>query len=136
VILDTEGNIFGGFTPVEWESRRCNLRLGKCDNRFKADHSLRSFIFTLKNPHSIPARIFPLNLDKKERGIGCSSFWGPCFCEICIGDNCNTSRFNSAQFKGSDDVYRNDSDVAVVFTRKAPFRVKDIEVFEITDDLL
>jgi hypothetical protein len=46
VILDTEGNIFGGFTPVEWESRTSSPWC-------KADDSLRSFVFTLKNPHNI-----------------------------------------------------------------------------------
>jgi hypothetical protein len=34
VILDTNGNIFGGFTPVEWESYA----------RYKADRSLKSFL--------------------------------------------------------------------------------------------
>jgi hypothetical protein len=52
VILDTIGNIFGGFAPVEWESRLWNAKYGK------ADDSLKSFVFTLKNPHNIPARKF------------------------------------------------------------------------------
>jgi hypothetical protein len=38
VILDTDGNIFGGFTPVEWD----------CTSKYKADPDLRSFFFTLK----------------------------------------------------------------------------------------
>jgi hypothetical protein len=57
VILDTKGNIFGGFTPLEWE-------LGPFVN---ADFSLKSFLFTLKNPHNIPARRFALNV---EEGAG------------------------------------------------------------------
>jgi hypothetical protein len=32
VILDTKGNIFGGFTPVEWESRVWNKKVGKDNN--------------------------------------------------------------------------------------------------------
>jgi hypothetical protein len=47
VILETEGNIFGDFTPVKWESPR--------NGKFKADDSLKSFLFTLKNPPNIPA---------------------------------------------------------------------------------
>jgi hypothetical protein len=35
LILDTDGNIFGGFTPVEWESASC---------KYKCDNSLRSFL--------------------------------------------------------------------------------------------
>jgi hypothetical protein len=46
LIQDTEGNIFGGFTPLEWES----------GYKFKADPSLKSFLFTLTDPHNLPAR--------------------------------------------------------------------------------
>jgi hypothetical protein len=53
VILDTKGNIFGGFTPIEWEARVWNGKYGKNDNRYKADDSLKNFVFTLKNPHNI-----------------------------------------------------------------------------------
>jgi hypothetical protein len=34
VIEDTKGNIFGGFTPVEWESREWNRKEGRRDNRW------------------------------------------------------------------------------------------------------
>jgi hypothetical protein len=47
VILDTDGNIFGGFTPVKWESSK--------NGKDKADPSQKSFLFTLKNPHNFPA---------------------------------------------------------------------------------
>jgi hypothetical protein len=57
VILDTKGNIFGGFTPVEWESRPSSY--------WKADDSLKSFLFTLKNPHNIPAMRFALKPEKR-----------------------------------------------------------------------
>jgi hypothetical protein len=46
LILDTEGNIFGGFTPVRSESRECNSEASKAlgwDTCFKADPSLRVF---------------------------------------------------------------------------------------------
>jgi hypothetical protein len=42
VILDRNGNIFGGFTPVEWETRTK-------EPFFKADPSQKSFLFPLKN---------------------------------------------------------------------------------------
>jgi hypothetical protein len=56
VILDTEGNIFGGFTPVKWDSNAME----------QGDDSQRSFVFTLKNPHNIPARRFALKAEKKQ----------------------------------------------------------------------
>jgi hypothetical protein len=43
VILDTRGNVFGGFTPVEWESRAWNGKFGNKNNCFKADPSLKGF---------------------------------------------------------------------------------------------
>jgi hypothetical protein len=47
---------FGGFSPVEWEN--------ECS--FKADASLKSFLFALKNPHNVPARRFALKAEKKD----------------------------------------------------------------------
>jgi hypothetical protein len=60
-IQDTKGNIFGGFTPVEWEPRT-----GNWNERFKADPSLMSFLFTLKNPNNFPARKFALKAQKED----------------------------------------------------------------------
>jgi hypothetical protein len=84
VILDTEGNIFGGFTPVEWESRVWNGRRQEEDNTRKADESLKSFVFTLKNPHNLPARRFALKAEEKQCAIWCDSGWGRCFCDIGV----------------------------------------------------
>jgi hypothetical protein len=74
LIEDTEGNFFGGFTPVEWES--CTPW------KWKADPSLKSFLFTLKNPQNFPARKFALKAEKKDEAIGCECWWGPCFRDI------------------------------------------------------
>jgi hypothetical protein len=125
MILDTKGNIFGGFTPVKWESG---------DNQ-KADDSLKSFLFTLKNPHNIPARRFPLKANRKECAIDCHSEYGPLFgengCGICIWDNCNAHSESNTGF----DSYNNDTGQAGddFFTGSSDFQVKEIEVFEITD---
>jgi hypothetical protein len=99
VILDTNGNVFGGFTPVKWESR----------NRIpchKADTSLRSFIFTLKNPHNIPARKFALKPEKKSAAIWCDSGRGPCFSDIRVYDNGNAHTDNETVL---GRVYTNDT---------------------------
>jgi hypothetical protein len=81
LILDTKRNVFGGFTPVEWDS----------SNSLKADDSLRSFLFTLKNPHNIPARRFALKAERKGEAISCSSMCGLYFGgDICVFENCST----------------------------------------------
>jgi hypothetical protein len=132
VILDTEGNIFGGFTPVEWESRVWNGKLSDESNCWKADDSLKSFIFTLKNPHNIPARRFVLRDDSKHTAINCHSGFGPRFCDIAVRDDCNANT-NSATHLGW--AYTNDTglNMTIVFTGSQNFQVKEIEVFEMTN---
>jgi hypothetical protein len=135
VILDTKGNVFGGFTPVEWESSTKKW-LGDDEPLPKADDSLRSFVFTLKNPHNIPARRFALKAEEKWRAIYCDSKWGPCFGDdlgdIYVSDNCNAGT-RSLTSLGS--VYTNETgvDEKTVFTGSSYFRAKEIEVFEITE---
>jgi hypothetical protein len=126
VILDTKGNIFGGFTPVAWESRVWNSKYRDENNCFKADDSQKSFLFTLKNPDNIPARRFALNAEKKQRSIQCDSDCGPWFgspCDIGVSDRCNanTDSYTAIVLPGM-----------VVFTGSRSFQVKEIEVFEIT----
>jgi hypothetical protein len=132
VILDTDGNVFGGFTPVEWESREWNGKHGREDNCLKADDSLKSFLFTLKNPHNIPARRFALKAEEKWAAIVCDSESGPFFWDIGVSDNCNANSL-SHTFLGL--VYTNDTglDGNAVFTGSEHFQVKEIEVFEITE---
>jgi hypothetical protein len=133
VILETDGNIFGGFTPSEWAARKWNRKLEDEDNCFKADPSLKSFLFTLKNPHNVPARRFPLKADKKDKAIYCESELGPCFWDIGVSDNCNANT-NSGTYNFRSS-YANDTglDGETFFTGSKYFKVKEIEVFEITD---
>jgi hypothetical protein len=116
LIQDTLGSIFGGFTPLEWESPVWNGKIGREDNRSKADPSLKSFRFTLKNPHNSPARIFALKAAKKDYAIYCDSEWGPCFYDIYVSDNCNANT---------------DSESDTVLTGWGYFTVDELEVFEI-----
>jgi hypothetical protein len=116
VILDMNGNIFGGFTPVEWETA--------AGWKHKADPSLKSFLFTLKNPHNLPARRFGLKAESTNAAIPCVSTRGPHFGDICLWDTCTGfSRSSTAHFGRA---YTND-------TGLQDFKVKEIEVFEITD---
>jgi hypothetical protein len=131
VILDTDGNIFGGYTPVEWESRAPNSNWDN-SNCFKADPSLKSFLFTLKNPHNFPARRFALKAEKKDEAIFCNSSCGPYFGnDIGVSDNCNK---NTGSHTWLGPSYTNDTGLRgkTFFTGSESFQVKEIEVFEIT----
>jgi hypothetical protein len=135
IIQDTDGNVFGGFTPVEWESLMWNGKSGGENNRLKGDDSLRSFLFTLRNPHYIAARKFALRAENKHRAICCECERGPVFGDYCIyvdGDSGET-RCGTLYSYSNDCAYANDTDVTDVFTRWGSFTVKEIEVFEIAD---
>jgi hypothetical protein len=127
VILDTEGNIFGGFTPVEWDS----------ENDSKGDDSVESFLFTLKNPHNIPARRFPLKAEMKNWAICCKSGCCPLFgygmfnYDLAVMDDCNVNTKNYSYLGNSD----NDTELgnSIVLTSSKYFKVQEIEVFEITE---
>jgi hypothetical protein len=120
LILDTEGNIFGGFTPLEWQS---------CGYDFRR----KSFIFTLKNPRNFPARKFALQAEMNFGAITCDSSYGPHFSDIYVSDNCNANTGSCTNIFG--DYYANDTgrDGKTFFTGSWNFTVKEIEVFEITD---
>jgi hypothetical protein len=107
LIGDTEGNIFGGFTPVEWESRTRNYKdEDEADDCWKADPSMKSFLFTLKNPHNVPARRFALKAEMKDEAIWCDSDSGPYFREIFVSHNCNA---NTDSFAWLGASYTNDT---------------------------
>jgi hypothetical protein len=123
VILDTKGNVFGGFTRPEWDS----------SGRRKTDDCLRSFVFMLKNPCNIPARTFALKAEKKREAIYCGSIWGPSFgWDIYVSDNCNAHTSGPILLGYA---YTNDTglDGLTVSTGSSDFQVKEIEVFEITE---
>jgi hypothetical protein len=128
VILDTDGNTFGRFTPVEWEPR------GVLDT-WKADPSLKSFLFTLKNPHNIPARRLPLKGEKKDKAICCVFDYGPHFGDLHVSDNCNANTFSfSSTWFGVHHTNDTGLDGTTFFTGSQYFQVKEIEVFEITNE--
>jgi hypothetical protein len=130
MILDTKGNIFGGFTPVKWESL---IWRGDIEDSAKGDDSLKSFVFTLKNPHNLPARKFALKDEKKWRAIDCSSEGGPTF-DYDLGV-CDDSNANTDSHTGLGSVYINDTglDGEIILTGSKCFQVKEIEVFEILE---
>jgi hypothetical protein len=140
LILDTGGNVFGGFTPLQWESRVWNGKHDDANNLNKRDDSLKSFIFTLKNPHNRPARKFALKAEKKQCAINCWSLRGPALGygppDLSIAGNCNAN--TDGDTKGFGQTYTNDTglDGKTLFTGSVKFTVREIEVFEITDSTI
>jgi hypothetical protein len=134
LVFDTNGNIFGGFTPLKWESRVWNGKIQDESNVFKADDSQKSFVFTLKNPHNFPARRFALKGEWKHRAIKCNSKLGPSFAGgFAVSDNCSPNTENCAFTFGLR--YTNDTglDGETFLTGSKNFRVQEIEIFEIAD---
>jgi hypothetical protein len=137
VILERDGNIFGGFTPAKWESLECNGKLGKENNCAKADDNEKSFIFRLKNVHKVGEWRFGLKSEEKWRAIYCDAGCGPCFgfgfCDIFVFDNCNANTHSRSYDLGQ--TYANDTglDGRTFLAGWEYFQVQEIEFFEITD---
>jgi hypothetical protein len=120
--------VFGGFMPVKWE----NSGWGEDDGHFKGDDSLRSFLFTLRNPHGVPPRKFALKADKKDMAICCYSDEGPVFGlnDMVVNNNCNTDSYSFTHGR-RDRFYESDTAFEHFYTGAARFTVKEIEIFEI-----
>jgi hypothetical protein len=136
IIHDTRGNIFGGYTPLEWESCQWNGKKDETNNCLKCDESLTSFLFTLTNPHNIPAKRFALKADRKQFAIFCEPTYGPTFgsysADIVIHMNCHIEG-SDASTGGFGTTYLNETRFTsgAVLTGSPKFTVKEIEVFEI-----
>jgi hypothetical protein len=136
VIQDTNGNIFGAFSPLPWES--------EC--KTKQDRTLSSFLFTVRNPHGVPPMKFPLMPDKSRYAIFCYAGYGPSFgfpdmTDLRVCDHCD----RPAKIQGGNSycgsfglTYENSTGIGQSkgtneFFAGAPFfTVKEIEVFEIS----
>jgi hypothetical protein len=125
LIADTDGNVFGGFSPVKWEF----------SGKWKGDDSLRSFLFTLKNPHGVPPRKFGLKAEKKQQAL-----WGDSTdftrfdqsCDIYVSNGCNANRYSYTHFgiRWSNCAYANDTALEHFLTGAEKFTVKESKVFE------
>jgi hypothetical protein len=126
LIRDASGNVFGGFTPVKWESSAPG-EIG----HVKGDESLRSFLFTLKNPSGVAARKFALKAGAKQSAICCDTDCGPVFGRTCIyvADSCNANTLNF----GEEYESVSGKVEAEFLTGAQFFTVKEIEVFQIAN---
>jgi hypothetical protein len=123
VFIDMDGNTFGGFTPVEWTSKDVT----------KGDASLKSFLFTLKNPHGLPARRFTLKPERKGMAVSGYARYGPMFGDDLYADY-SVAGVSQTVTSHLGQVYTNDTGLAgdTLLTGAAVTQVKEIEVFEIT----
>jgi hypothetical protein len=100
---------------------------------YNSDTSLKNFLFTLNNPHNVPARRFALKQEMKDWAIYCNSGAGPAWSGgITVHDNCNADRRSLTC--GFGDKYINDTglDAMTFFTGSPNSQVKEIEGFEIS----
>jgi hypothetical protein len=90
---------------------------------------LKSFLFTLKNPHNIPARRFALKAEEKHHAVLSALGSGPSFGLFHLWDDCNGT------YLGIGTAYTNDTGVdgKEVFTGSQSCQIKEIEVFEFTN---
>jgi hypothetical protein len=131
IVRDDKGNIFGGFTPLAWESRIAKGQERNCD---KTDPHQQSFIFTIVNPHQFVPRIFPLKKDQDVCAISCDASCGPDFgggSDLVIVDQANQSRYSYTGDFGRCYVNTTNKQGYRVLTGGARFCVNEIEVFEI-----
>jgi hypothetical protein len=118
LIKTKKGNIFGGDTPLEWNST----------SGYTKDESMGTFLFTLKNPHGLD----PIRFGLKAGGsnaIDCYSnrlaFGGNH--DIAVFDNCSTNTNNYANI-GTSFENNTKIDSQVLFDGALYFTVEEIEV--------
>jgi hypothetical protein len=121
LILTTNGCIFGGFTPLAWDS----------SGGYKADPTGKSFVFSLVNPRGGSAHRFPLK--NASSAIWCGSSYGPIFGDghdIHIADKSNA---NNSSYSILDRGYQNDTGVGAteVLAGQQRFTVKEMEIFSL-----
>jgi hypothetical protein len=136
-LIESDGGfIFGGFTPVPWESQPPSEEEEEEDDTcVKEDLSGRSFLFTLRNPSATPPKKFTLYWDCRKHAIACGRKHGPAFGkdDLWVESKCNQN--TASRTRGFGEVYANNSgrDGKTFFTGMAYFTVREIEVFEISD---
>jgi hypothetical protein len=121
ILLTTDGYIFGGFTPIAWDS----------GGTYKADNTGKSFLFSLKNSWNTEPKLF--RLSRPDHAIVCNPSYGPVFGsgnDIQVVNNCDQ---NTNSYTKLGTSYTNDTgiDGRQVFTGQHRFQVKEIEVFSI-----
>jgi hypothetical protein len=101
-------------------------------NSYVPDPSQKSFIFTLKNPHNLGARLFKQK--QADNAIYDHSSYGPTFgngFDLYVCDQCQSSNNNCSNF-GTGYVNDTGIDGRQVLAGAYNFTVEEIEVFQVT----
>ena len=137
IVKSTNGNIFGGYTTISWESNDYDADYG-----YKYNNS--AFIFSLVNKENIPL-IFEHtdefeNIKAVARGSVWSSFrQGPIFGyghDLSICDRSNIERYSNSRLGNTytHPEYPKDTERAnSILAGSEFFLVDDIEVFQIQE---
>jgi hypothetical protein len=130
LLLDTSGNIFGGFTPLPWQSVQWNGKHGDTNNCRKSDQTGRTFLFTLKNPHNLRPRKFPL---RTPDAIRCNSALGPTFGSDDIQMRNDSSARGKWSTRNFGTTFMNDTGIEgrTFFAGSESGDLSEVEVFEI-----
>jgi hypothetical protein len=131
IVRDDQGNVFGGFTPVVWESRVARGRERNCD---KPDPSHKSFLFAMSGPRYVSTHLFPLRRAPGTCAISCDASCGPDFgggSDLVIADECDKSRYSYTGDFGRSYVNGTALPGFKVLAGEARFKVQEVEVFEI-----
>jgi len=120
VIKSTGGYLFGGYTPIIWQSK----------GGFAWDQ--RSFVFTLTNPNNIPPTKYSNTgpNHSNQNSIYDHSSRGPSFgYDIQVHDRCNQNTSSATNFPHSfaDSTGKG----TTTFTGSPNFQVAEIEVFRV-----
>jgi hypothetical protein len=119
VIKSSKGNIFGGYSPLAWQST----------GGYQQDASKQTFLFSLKNPRDCIATRFDITSDGSY-AIYCSAdrlaFGSGHAIHVC--DNCNTNKSNYTNV-GNTFENKTGIDGKAVLDGENYFTVEEIEVF-------
>jgi hypothetical protein len=77
LILDTDGNVFRGFKPVEGKSHMWNEKKGNKNNCVKGNDSGQCVCFRVRDPCGVWVWKFALRQEKRQSAISYSSAWSP-----------------------------------------------------------
>jgi hypothetical protein len=99
----------------------------------KIETNLKSFLFTLKSPHNVPARKFALKAEKKGMAILYYSDRDSYFWDTRVHNNCNVHTDSSIDLFGDDHTNNTGLAGSTFVTGCWDSEVKEIIMFEIMD---
>jgi hypothetical protein len=137
ILVETDTScIFGGFAYCRWPNLDSN-------KHWEVDPYQKSFLFTLKNPHNLPARRFEMTPDSKRYVLSLDSSEAVMLSmgnsgAISLSSRCNENSDSHDRGFAKDynnSTFANDSeyDGKTCFTGSETFTVKEVELFEFFD---